>query len=164
MEQVQNGVFVSVEYTGTLANGEVFDTSKDRQPLEVHMGAGRMIPGFEQALLGMTLNEKKTFTLDAEEAYGSRDDRLMREFPRNSAPSGTVPEVGQLVALQTPDGQQIPAKIVKVDDQNITLDMNHPLAGESLTFAVEVVGISDTPTQSAEACGEEGCDCCSGCC
>jgi peptidylprolyl isomerase len=164
MEQVQNGVFVSVEYTGTLADGEVFDTSKDRQPLEVHMGAGRMIPGFEQALLGMSLNEKKTFTLDPEEAYGSRDDRLMREFPRSSAPRGSVPEVGQLVALQTPDGQQIPAKIVNVDDQNITLDMNHPLAGEALTFEVEVVGISDTPTQAAEACGDGGCDCCSGCC
>ncbi|HDI58957.1 MAG TPA: peptidylprolyl isomerase [Desulfobacteraceae bacterium] len=163
MEQVENGVFVSVEYTGTLSNGEVFDTSRDRQPLEVHMGAGRMIPGFEKALLGMTLNEKKTFTLEAEEAYGSRDDRLMREFPRSSAPPGAVPEVGQLVGLQTPDGQQIPAKIVKVDDQNITLDMNHPLAGESLTFEVEVVGISDTPTQLPEACGDGGCDCCSGC-
>jgi peptidylprolyl isomerase len=88
----------------------------------------------------------------------------MREFPRSSAPQGSVPEVGQLVALQTPDGQQIPAKIVNVDDQNITLDMNHPLAGEALTFEVEVVGISDTPTQAAEACGDGGCDCCSGCC
>jgi peptidylprolyl isomerase len=164
MEQVQNGVFVSVEYTGTLANGEVFDTSKDRQPLEVHMGAGRMIPGFEKALLGMSLNEKKIFTLEAEDAYGSRDDQLMRDFPRSSAPQGTVPEVGQLVALQTPDGQQIPAKIVNVDDENITLDMNHPLAGESLTFEVEVVGISDTPTQSAEACDEGCCEGCAGCC
>jgi peptidylprolyl isomerase len=153
-----------VEYTGTLANGEIFDTSKDRQPLEVHMGAGRMIPGFEKELLGMTINEKKTFTLEAEEAYGNRDDQLMRDFPRSSAPQGAEPEVGQLVALQTPDGQQIPAKIVKVDDQNITLDMNHPLAGESLTFEVEVVGISDTPSQSPEACGDACCDSCSGCC
>jgi peptidylprolyl isomerase len=150
---------------GTLANGEIFDSSKNRQPLEVHMGAGQMIPGFEKALLGMTINEKKTFTLEADDAYGSRDEELMRNFPRSSTPPGAVPEVGQIVALQTPDGQQIPAKIVKVDDQNITLDMNHPLAGEPLTFEVEVVGISDTPTQSVEDCGD-GCGdgCCDGCC
>ncbi len=167
MEQVENGAFVSVEYTGTLGNGEVFDTSRNRQPLEVHMGAGRMIPGFEQALMGMALNEKKTFTLEAEQAYGVRDENLMRKFPRNSAPSGMVPQVGQLVALQTPDGQQIPAKIVQVDDSNITMDLNHPLAGEALTFEVEVVGINATATQASAGCScgcDCGCDCSSGCC
>jgi peptidylprolyl isomerase len=165
MEHVESGTFVSVEYTGTLENGEIFDTSKNRQPLEVHMGAGRMIPGFEQALLGMALNEKKTFTLEAEQAYGTRDEGLMQKFPRNSAPSGLVPEVGQLVALQTPDGQQIPAKIVQVDDRNITMDLNHPLAGEALTFEVEVIGISPTATRAPDGCGCGGdCDCSSGCC
>ena len=163
MERVENGIYVSVAYTGTLQNGEIFDTSKDRKPLEVHMGAGRMIPGFELALMGMTLNEKKTFTLEAEKAYGLRDESLLREFPRNDIPDGLEPEVGQLLALQTPQGQQIPAKITKVDDQNITLDLNHPLAGEALTFEVEVVAISPTPVQGQEGCSC-GCDCASGCC
>ena len=163
MELVENGAYVSVAYTGTLQNGEVFDTSRDRKPLEVHMGAGSMIPGFEAALLGMALNEKKTFTLEAEKAYGLRDEKLMREVPRNAVPDELVPEVGRLVALQTPQGQQIPAKITKIDEQNIMLDLNHPLAGEALTFEVEVVGISPNPTQVQEGCGC-GCDCSSGCC
>lgn len=156
MQKVSNGMFVSVDYRGTLDNGDVFDTSIGRQPLEVQMGAGQLIAGFENALMGMALNEKKTFTLPPEEAYGHVDDDRKHTFPASDVPSDLNPQVGQTVGLTTQDGQQIPAQIVDVNDDGVTVDLNHPLAGESLTFEIEVVGISPTPTQ---ACG---CDCASG--
>ena len=156
MQKVSNGMFVSVDYRGTLDNGDVFDTSIGRQPLEVQMGAGQLIAGFENALMGMALNEKKTFTLPPEEAYGHVDDDRKHTFPASDVPSDLNPRVGQTVGLTTQDGQQIPAQIVEVNDDGVTVDLNHPLAGESLTFEIEVVGISPTPTQ---ACG---CDCASG--
>ena len=84
MDKVENGVYVSVDYKGTLTDGQVFDTSEGRRPLEVHMGAGQMIKGFEAELLGMALNEKKTFTLAPEDAYGERNDKLMHSISRNS--------------------------------------------------------------------------------
>ena len=107
MEKVESGLFVSVEYTGTLDNGEVFDSSKGRQPLEVQMGAGNLIPGFESALMGMAINEAKTFTLSPEEAYGQRDENRMHEFPKSEIPEGASPQVGQTLMLSTPQGQQI---------------------------------------------------------
>ena len=162
MEKVENGVFVSVAYTGTLGNGKVFDSSEGRQPLEFQTGAGQLIKGFEDAVMGMALNEKKEFTLTPEEAYGVRDEAQTHVVPRSELPEGVNPKVGDSVAFSTPEGQQIPARLVKMDDENLTFDMNHPLAGETLTFDVEVVGISATPTQEAQGCGS-GCDCSSGC-
>lgn len=165
MGKAANGKYVSVDYTGTLQSGEIFDSSKGRTPLEVHMGAGQMIPGFENALQGMTLNEKKTFTLSPEEAYGERDDNKTQSFDRKEVPPGLNPEVGMTVGLTAPTGQQIPAQITEVTDEKITLDLNHPLAGESLTFEIEVIGISDTPTQVSPCVGgcASGCDTSSGC-
>ena len=88
MEKVEKDLFVSVEYTGTLANGDVFDSSEGRQPMEVQMGSGNVIPGFESALMGMALNESKTFTLAPEDAYGHRDDSRMHDFPKSEIPLG----------------------------------------------------------------------------
>lgn len=168
MHKVANGLFVSVDYTGTLDNGEVFDTSEGRQPLEVKIGSGAVIPGFESALLGMSLNETKTFTLSPEEAYGQRDDDHMHDFPKSDIPAGMEPEVGQTLVLTTPQGQQIPARVDSVDEEKVVFDLNHPLAGQSLTFQIEVVGISDTATQQSEGCGAhcgDGCGCDdAGCC
>lgn len=162
MVKVAKDMFVSVEYTGTLENGEVFDTSKGRQPLEVQMGAGQLIKGFENALEGMVLDEEKTFTLEPDEAYGQRDESLTRAFPRSDVPPEMDPQVGQMVGLHDGKGQQIPATIVDVDNENITVDLNHPMAGKALTFDIKVVNISETPTQGcATDCG--GCDCSSGC-
>lgn len=162
MQKVARGMFVSVDYTGTLASGEVFDSSEGRQPLEVQIGAGNVIPGFEAALEGMQLNETKTFTLDPEDAYGHRDDSRMHDFPRSDIPDGMTPEVGQTLVLTTPQGQQIPARVDHMDDDKVVFDLNHPLAGESLTFRIEVVGISETATQQPQGCGShcgEGCSC-----
>lgn len=171
METVRSGLFVSVDYKGTLGNGEVFDSSHGCPPLEVEIGADQLIKGFENALLGMSLNEKKTFTLAPEEAYGLRDDNQKRSFPLSEIPPDMNPEVGQTIALSTPDGQQLPATITEVTKEQVTIDMNHPLAGESLTFEIEIVGISNEPTQTHGGCGcscdseasAGGCGCDSGC-
>lgn len=160
MQKVESSMYVSVHYIGTLANGEQFDSSEGRPPLEFKTGAGQMIKGFEAAVMGMSLNEKKVFTLSPEDAYGERDENHTREFPRAEVPPEITPEVGQLLALTSPEGQQIPASVTAVDDEKMTVDLNHPLAGQSLTFEVEVVGISDTPTQQPAGCGG---DCSSGC-
>lgn len=168
MEKVKNGLYVQVDYTGTLNDGQVFDTSDGRQPLEVLMGAGQLIQGFENALMGMNVDEEKTFTLSPEEAYGQHDAGMVRDFPRADVPPEMNPQVGQAVAMTTQDGRQIPARITKVDEQNVTVDLNHPLAGQSLTFAIKVVGITNEATQNPQGCGPEGCgsgcDCSSGCC
>jgi peptidylprolyl isomerase len=162
MEKVKEGVFVSVEYTGTLDDGHVFDTSRGRSPLEVEMGSGGLIHGFENALMGMSVNEKKTFTLDPKEAYGQRDESLKKSFSRDEVPPGMEPKIGQNVALTGPQGQQLPGWISSVDEKEVVIDLNHPLAGKSLTFEVEVVGIHEEPTerQSCESgkCGS-GCSC-----
>jgi peptidylprolyl isomerase len=163
MEKVENGLFVSVDYTGTLDSGDVFDTSKGRQPLEVQMGSGSVLPGFESALMGMSLNETKTFTLSPEDAYGDRDDSRMHDFPKSDIPAGMEPEVGQVLMLSTQQGQQIPARVDSIDEDKVTFDLNHPLAGEPLTFNIKVVGISATATQQYAGCGSHcsggGCDC-----
>jgi peptidylprolyl isomerase len=158
LEKVENGKYVSVEYTGKLGNGEVFDSSEGRQPLEVHMGAGEMINGFESQLLGMSVNDKKVFTLSPEDAYGQKNPDMMKSIPRSEVPPKMDVQIGMVIGLMTQQGERIPARIVKLDDETLTLDLNHPLAGESLTFEIEVVGISDTSTQE---CGGS-CDCCSG--
>ncbi|MGD9057045.1 MAG: peptidylprolyl isomerase [Desulfobacterales bacterium] len=158
MDKVEKGYFVSVNYKGTLENGEVFDTSEGRHPMEVEMGAGQIIIGFEKALMGMAVNEKKNFTLEPEEAYGYRDEGLTHSFARSEIPAEMNIEVGQTVALSSPEGRQVPAQIIEADDQKVVVDLNHPLAGKTLTFDIEVVGISNSPTQQPAGCGT-GCHC-----
>lgn len=157
METVQNGLFVSVDYKGTLKSGEVFDSSEGGQPLEVHIGSGQMIQGFESALMGMALNEKKTFTLEPDEAYGHRNDELMHTFSRSEVPPDANPQAGQTIVLTAQDGRQIPAVIAEANDEKVVVDLNHPLAGQPLTFDIEIVGISETATQQAQGC-DCGCD------
>jgi peptidylprolyl isomerase len=162
MQKVDKSIFVSVAYTGTLENGEVFDTSEGRRPLEFQTGSGQLIKGFEDAVMGLSLNEKKEFTLMPEDAYGMRDENQLQVFPRSDLPASVEPKVGDTMTFSTPEDQQKPAKLIKMDAENLTFDLNHPLAGESLTFAIEVVGLSDTPTQEPQGCGS-GCNCNSGC-
>jgi peptidylprolyl isomerase len=168
MEKVESGLFVSVDYTGVLDNGDVFDSSEGRQPLEVQMGSGSVLQGFESALMGMSLNETKTFTLSPEDAYGHRDDSRMHNFPKSDIPAGMEPEVDQILMLSTQQGQQIPARVDSIDEDKVTFDLNHPLAGKSLTFNIKVVNISETATQQQGGCGSHcsssGCGCDDSCC
>jgi len=141
MKIIEKDDVVQVHYTGTLADGEVFDSSQGREPLEITMGQGQLISGFEDALMGMAVNEKKTFTLEPEQAYGQRDESAVRDYPRAQIPPEIDVQIGQILGLSSSQGQQIPAKVVELDEEKVTLDLNHPLAGESLTFEIEVVGI-----------------------
>ena len=143
METIAEGTHVQVHYTGKLDNGEIFDSSRDREPLQVSIGQGQLISGFEKALVGMAVNEKKVFRLEPEEAYGQRNEEAIHTFSRAEIPPELEVEEGQMVAVSTPEGEQIPAKIVRADDESVTIDLNHPLAGETLNFEVEVVGIGD---------------------
>ncbi|MCX6008591.1 MAG: peptidylprolyl isomerase [Chloroflexi bacterium] len=139
--QAKNGDVVQVDYTGKLADGTVFDTSVGREPLEFTLGAGQMITGFEKAVLGMKVGEKKTVTIPADEAYGPRRDDLVGELPREKLPSGLTPEVGQQLQMTRPDGGTIIATITNVSDNTVTIDANPPLAGKDLTFEIELVKI-----------------------
>jgi peptidylprolyl isomerase len=162
MQTVENGKFVSVNYKGTLANGDIFDTTEDSSPMELQVGCGQVIKGFEDAILGMALNEKKVFTIDPENAYGYRDENNVRVVSRKDIPPEMDLKEGDFIGIKTPDGEHIPARIAKLDDEELELDLNHPLADMTLTFEVEVVGISDIETQMADDCGT-GCGCSSGC-
>jgi peptidylprolyl isomerase len=162
MKKVESGHFVKVDYTGTLENGDIFDSSRNGQPIEVEVGAGRVIGGFEKALLGMTKQEKKVVTLSPEDAYGPRNEELEQSFMRSELPAGFDPKIGQVLALQNPQGGQFPAKVKDADHEKITVDLNHPLAGETLTFEIEVVDINDEPSPcscTTSACGGCGSTC-----
>lgn len=141
MSKVKATDTVLVHYTGKLENGEIFDSSEGRDPLEVGLGQGMVIPGFENGLLEMELNEKKTIHIPAAEAYGERRDELVQEVPLNQLPPEIKPEVGMQLVSQTPDGQQIPLVVTEVGEENIIVDANAPLAGKDLIFDLELVAI-----------------------
>ncbi|MBS3758237.1 MAG: peptidylprolyl isomerase [Desulfobacterales bacterium] len=163
MQKVENGKYVSVKYKGTLENGEIFDSTEGREPIELQVGSGQIIKGFEDALVGMELNEKKEFTLAPEEAYGTRDENNMHTFSREEVPADMNPQVGEVIGLQTPDGRQIPARVAQFDEEKLVVDLNHPLADQNLSFEIEVVDINEAPTQMPEGCDTGGCNGCSGC-
>lgn len=141
MSKVKENDTVKVHYTGTLADGEVFDSSRDREPLEFTMGQGMIIPGFEKALIDMSVNETKKVNIPSGEAYGERREDLVQEVPREQLPEEIKPEVGMPLMSQTPDGQQIRLTITEVAEKTIVVDANHPLAGKDLTFELELVEI-----------------------
>jgi FKBP-type peptidyl-prolyl cis-trans isomerase 2 len=139
----KEGSKVKVHYTGRLADGTEFDSSADQQPLEFKVGAGEVIPGFEQAVLGMSEGESKTTRVPAGEAYGDYDDDLVMEVERGQFPENITPEVGQRLQLRQPDGQVFGAVVTDVDGDSVTLDANHPLAGQELVFDIQLVEVSE---------------------
>ena len=138
---IQSGSHVKVHYTGTLQNGTQFDTSEGDAPLEVTLGEGNLIKGFEDNLMGMKQDEEKTFTLAPEDAYGPKNKDLVQTVPRDKFPKNVEPKVGLVLTLRSPQGPPMQAKIAAVATDAITLDLNHPLAGESLTFKIKVVAV-----------------------
>jgi FKBP-type peptidyl-prolyl cis-trans isomerase 2 len=141
MSQAKQGDTVRVHYTGTLEDGVVFDSSKGREPLEFVVGAGQVIPGFEKAVEGLAPEETRTVTLPPEEAYGERDDARVLTIERERIPSEIEIEVGTTLQMQTPEGQALPVTVKEIEDESVTLDANHPLAGKALTFEVELVEV-----------------------
>ena len=141
MDIVQEKSNVSVHYTGTLESGEVFDTSRERDPLSFTVGEGQMIPGFEKAVKGMKLNETKKITIAPEEAYGEAIPEMIQTVSKDQLPPDMPVRVGQQLASETPDGQQLIVTVIDVKENEITIDANHPLAGKTLNFEIEVVKI-----------------------
>jgi FKBP-type peptidyl-prolyl cis-trans isomerase 2 len=141
MAKAKSGDTVKVHYTGKLNSGDVFDSSVDADPLQFTIGAKQMIPAFEEAIVDMELNEKKTIEIPAEGAYGQRRDDLTQTVERSMLPQEIELKEGLRLTAQDPDGQPFVVTVAKFDDENVTLDGNHPLAGEDLTFDVELVEI-----------------------
>jgi len=142
MSTVKNGDTVKVHYTGKFDTGEVFDSSEGAEPLAFTVGAGQVIPGFDRALVGMQIGETKDVVIEPEQAYGNRVEELVQTIDRNQFNlSGVEPEVGMAIEMQTPQGD-IPLVITDLTDTTVTLDANHPLAGEPLHFSLTLVEIA----------------------
>ncbi len=137
---VEKGNKIKVEYKGSFEDGEVFDASeKHGQPLEFTAGEGMVVPGFDAGVIGMDVDEEKTITLKPEEAYGMPDERAVQKVPKDKFPAEA--KEGMMIGVPLPNGQQMPAKIVKIDDKEVTIDMNHPMAGKVLVFWIKVIEI-----------------------
>lgn len=136
-----NGDTVRVHYTGTLSDGNVFDSSLEREPMEFTIGEGKVIPGFESAVNGMKVGETKTVTIPPDQAYGQRDENRLIEIDKAQLPPDLNPEIGQQLQMRQADGQTMIVSVNDVSDKGITVDANHPLAGKDLTFKIELVEI-----------------------
>lgn len=141
MAQVKDGDTVKVHYTGKLVNGEQFDSSVGREPLEFTVGAGMMIKGFDAAMPGMAVGDKKTVNIPAVDAYGEKDPNAIIPFPKENVPADMKLEPGMQLTLTNQQGQPFPVVVTEVQDDVIMLDANHFLAGEELVFDIELVEI-----------------------
>lgn len=141
MTEVKTGDTVRIHYTGTLLDGSIFDTSDGRDPLQFVVGSGQIIPGLDVALPGMAVGDKKTVNVPCDQAYGPINPGMRQAVPRNAIPDDIPLELGTQLQMQTSEGQMMPVTVVELAEAEVTLDANHPLAGQDLTFAIEVVGI-----------------------
>lgn len=137
---IKAGDTVVVHYVGTLSDGSEFDRSPADSPLVFQMGAGQMIPGFEQAVEGREKGDSFTVTIPADQAYGEREEELLFQVPREQVPANINPEPGMLLHVTTDQGE-LEVLVAAVDESGITLDANHPLAGKALTFALNIVDV-----------------------
>ena len=137
---VKSGEYVQIEYTGTLEDGTVFDSSeKHGAPLQFQVGSGQIIKGFDEAVIGMNVGDSKTITLSPADAYGEPNPDMIRPIPKDQFPQGKDFQPGMIMMVGLPNGMQLPVKIVSVEAETITLDLNHPLAGKTLTFKIKMV-------------------------
>ncbi|MBU1076564.1 MAG: peptidylprolyl isomerase [Spirochaetes bacterium] len=141
MSEAKSGDAVKVHYTGKLDNGTVFDSSKEKPPLEFTIGVGQIIPGFEDAVIGMKKGESKNVKIEADKAYGKRRDDLVIKLGKEKIPKDLDPTVGQNLELKQEDGRTLIALVTEITDTDMTLDVNHPLAGKDLNFEIELVEI-----------------------
>jgi len=141
MSEVKENDTVKVHYTGKLNNGQIFDSSKDREPLEFTLGEGMLIPGFENAVKDMKVNEQKTVTIPKEQAYGDVNKELFHKVEREQLPDDVKPEVGLGLVSKDNNGNEHQFRIVEIKDDHLIVDGNHPLAGQELVFDLELLEI-----------------------
>lgn len=142
MAEARQGANVKVHYTGRLDDGTVFDSSESREPLSFVLGEGKVIPGFEDAVMGMGEGDSRTTTIPSDEAYGPHRDELILAVERERFPDEVDPEVGLRLQMQTQEGDVVPVVVAGVEEDTIKLDANHPLAGRDLTFDIELVEVT----------------------
>ena len=142
MSQASSGDTVKVHYTGTLDDGTRFDSSEGREPLELKLGSGQVIPGFDAAIVGMSVGDVRTVTIPAAQAYGSHDPERVQEVPRAAVPPEIELHRGLMLSAKGPGGQTLNFQVVGFDDEKVQIDGNHPLAGQDLTFALKLVEIA----------------------
>lgn len=143
MAAAKQGDTVAIHYTGTLDDGSVFDSSDGRDPLEFEVGSGQIIPGLDAELPGMNVGEKKSIVIEPDLAYGPVNPEAKQSVPRGDIPDSIPLEVGLPLQVQTPEGQAIPVTVVEISDEEVVLDANHPLAGKTLKFDIELVSITE---------------------
>ncbi|MDH3925403.1 MAG: peptidylprolyl isomerase [Xanthomonadales bacterium] len=141
MSQAKTGDSVKIHYTGTLDDGTQFDSSDGREPLSFTLGSGQVIPGFDKAVDGMAVGDSKSVNIPAEDAYGPHQPQMVQDVPLSALPADLTPEVGMGLQAQGPDGQVANLVVTSVQDDAITVDGNHPLAGKALNFDIELVSI-----------------------
>lgn len=141
MSNAQYGDTVMVHYTGQLENGDVFADSKDEDPIEVTIGDGQFIPGFEKGVVGMAVGETKTITLTPEEAFGTRHQELVLKVGRSQLPENLVPAIGQELKIRYENGKTLEVRVTDIDEETVSLDANHPLAGHTLTFNIQLIAV-----------------------
>ncbi len=139
---IKKGDRIKIEYEGVLEDGAVFDSSaKHGEPLEFEVGAGKVLKGFEDAVIGMEEEEEKEFELEPSDAYGDHNPELIKDIPRDNIPEEEELKTGMVLVMSLPNGVQISANIIEVSDETVTIDLNHPLAGKTLNFKVKVLDI-----------------------
>ncbi len=141
MNTAKIGDRVRVHYTGSLQDGTIFDSSLNHQPLDFKIGEGKLIPGFENAVIGMTKGEKKVVVLEPKDAYGDYNIDLSFQVDLKDFPDGEIPEIGSEVEFRSPEGDSFYLSVIDIDDEKVTFDANHPLAGQILTFEIELLEI-----------------------
>jgi peptidylprolyl isomerase len=150
MAKVKKGDTVKVEYALILSNGKVVEETRKDKPLSFTVGANQILPGFDSAVVGMSVGEDKTVDLKAEEAYGKRKTDMVKSFPRQLVPKDRVPKEGDVLSTETPNGT-ISARVVSVDDKFVVLDANHPFAGEDVSFYIKLIGIESKKKKKKDA-------------
>ncbi len=141
MSNAKSGDTVKIHYTGTLDDGSQFDSSAGRDPLEFEVGSGQVIPGFDKAVEGMAVGDSKNVRIEPDEAYGPRHEQLVQEVDRSLLPDDLDPREGMTLQSNSPDGQTMQFMVTAVAEETITVDANHPLAGQALSFDIELVEI-----------------------
>ncbi|MFH2092102.1 MAG: peptidylprolyl isomerase [Pseudomonadota bacterium] len=161
-DAIKTGDTISVDYTGKLENGDVFDTSSGKTPLKFTVGSGMLIKGFDRAVIGMKPGEKTTVVIAPEDGYGPRNEDHYIDIPRTQFPDEIPLETGLALELEDPNGRPVPAVISKITDESVRMDINHFLAGKTLEFDIQIVETGLTADPVFQNCGS-GCNCKTSC-